>query len=147
MEQQQAAQATAANQQRNARLQYGTDLITRMVEGAPSGGSLLDLSSITSGNVPQSSTGATNPIMAQWLAQNPGYDQSQLTQQGKASLPGGYSWGVLPDTGSGTTYGIYDASGNIVTSSSSLSDLAKLRRSTLEATRPDDRRVRPRFLR
>ena len=125
MQMQQAAQATAANQQRNARLQYGTNLIQQLFEGMPSGGSLIDLSSINQGDIPKAlSTGATNPIMAQWLAQNPTYDQSQLTQQGRASLPDGYSWGILPDTGSGTTYGIYDPSGNLVTSSSSLSDLA-----------------------
>jgi hypothetical protein len=125
MQMQQAAQAKAANEQRNARLSYGSNLIKSMFEGSPAGSTLLDLSSITSGGVPKAtSTGATNPVMAQWLAQNPTYDQSQLTQQGRASLPGGYSWGVLPDTGSGTTYGIYDPSGNLLTSSSSLSDLA-----------------------
>jgi hypothetical protein len=125
MEMQQAAQASAANAQRNARLNYGTNLINSLFAGTPSGASMLDLSSINQGDVPKpTSTGATNPVMAQWLAQNPGYDQSQLTQQGRASLSNGYSWGVLPDTGSGATYGIYDPSGNIVNSSSSLSDLA-----------------------
>jgi hypothetical protein len=125
MEMQQAAQSSAANAQRNARLGYGADLIKNLFEGMPSGGSLIDLSSINNADIPKpTSTGATNPVMAQWLAQNPSYDQSQLTQQGRASLPNGYSWGILPDTGAGTTYGIYDPSGNLLTSSSSLSDLA-----------------------
>jgi hypothetical protein len=125
MQQQQAGQSAASNAQRNARLQYGTNLIDQLFGGTPSGATPIDFSSINAADVPKpTSTGATNPIMAQWLAKNPSYDQSQLTQQGRASLPDGYSWGILPDTGAGTTYGIYDPSGQLVNSSSSLSDLA-----------------------
>jgi len=40
-------------------------------------------------------------------------------------LPSGYSWQTMPDNGGATAYGIYDPSGNLVTTANSLSDLAK----------------------
>ena len=87
---QQAAQATAANEQRNARLAYGTDLIQNMFEGTPSGASLIDLSSINNADIPSAtSTGATNPVMAQWLAKNPSYDQSLSPSKGARRFPMG----------------------------------------------------------
>ena len=46
MQQQQAAQATAANEQRTARLNYGKNLVQQMFEGTPTGGTLLDLSGV-----------------------------------------------------------------------------------------------------
>ena len=127
MQTQQANQATAANEQRNARLNYGKNLIQGIFEGTPSGASLLDLSSIANGApaTQPTSTGATNPVMSQWLAKNPWYDQTQLTQYGRGNLPQGYSWGVAPDTGSGTTYAIYDPSGAMVDSADNLADLSK----------------------
>jgi hypothetical protein len=100
MQQQQAAQATAANQQRTARLNYGSNLIQNMFEGTPTGATPLDLSSITPANL---SSGAQNK---------------------RTSLSNGYSWGALPDTGGAQAYGIYDASGNLVTSADSIADLA-----------------------
>lgn len=125
MQQQQAAQATAANQQRNARLNYGKNLIQGVFEGTPAGASTLDLSSINQSDIPKGTdVSVGNQAMQQWLAKNPSYDRSQLISQGRAALPQGYSWGVAPDTGSGTTYGIWDAQGNMVNSADNLSDLA-----------------------
>jgi hypothetical protein len=134
---QQAAQATAANQQRNARLGYGKNLIQSIFEGIPSGATPLDVSSITQANAPttpslQNAFGAAGEpaAMSEWLAKNPWYDTSQLTGAAAAdpanrkALAGGYSWGILPDTGAGTTYGIYDPSGQLTNTSSNLSDLA-----------------------
>ncbi len=130
MQQQQAAQATAANQERNARLNYGKQNIQNIFEGTPVGATPLDFSSITPANTPKSGmTPAQEPaVMAQWLAQNPGnsnpFDPANINVGAKAALPGGYSWGQLPDDGSGTPqYGLYDASGNLVNSGST-SDLA-----------------------
>jgi hypothetical protein len=117
MQTQQANQAKAANEQRNAWLNYGKDLITGIFEGRPSGASMLDLSGITQGaTTTPTHTGSFNPVMSEWLAKNPWYDQTQLTQYGRGNLPQGYSWGVAPDTGSGTTYAIYDPSGAMVSS-------------------------------
>ena len=148
MEQQQAAQATAANEQRNARLGYGTNLIQSLFEGTPSGASMIDLSSINNADVPKpTSTGATNPMMAQWLAQNPGYDQSQLTQQGRASLPGRVLVGRPARHGFGNDLrdlrpvGQYRDVLVVALGSRCVQDLHR-RRPELE-----DRRVRRRFLR
>jgi hypothetical protein len=134
MQMQQAAQATQANRERNARLNYGTQNIKDIFEGTPSGATPLDFSGITQANANAlpGKTGqqvaSSNPQMMQWLQKNPTYDQSQLAQYGRESLPGGYSWGQLQDDGSGTkTYGLYDNSGNLVNSSSNLSDLAATR--------------------
>jgi hypothetical protein len=124
MQQQQAAQGKAANEQRNARLNYGKNLIQGIFEGTPSGSSPLDLSSITQGNVPQTTRPVLNSAQQQFLAQSPWYDQTQLNMYGKGNLPQGYSWGIAPDTGSGTTYAIYDPSGQMVSSANNLKDLA-----------------------
>ena len=124
MQQQQAAQATQANQERNARLSYGTQNIKNIFEGTPTGSTPLDFSSITQANAP-TATGATSAQLA-YMAANPNLpvSQAQGAGVGKTSLPGGYSWGALPDDGSGTPqYGLYDTSGNLVNSGST-SDLA-----------------------
>ena len=96
MQQQQAAQTAEATRQTNARLQQGVTEIDQLFGGAPSGSSLLDLSSIANGA----------PTTA------------------KSQLSSGYSWGELPSTGGPQSYGIYDPSGNLVTDATSLSDLA-----------------------
>jgi hypothetical protein len=130
MQQQQAEQAKQANIQRNARLNYGKNLVQGIFEGTPSGATPLDLSSITSANAAKAPP--VNPNVAaalNWAYAHPA-DASmipslQAQQSGaKQSLAGGYSWGQLPDTGGATAYGIYDPQGNLVTSANSLSDLA-----------------------
>jgi hypothetical protein len=130
MQQQQAAQATQANQERNARLAYGTQNIKNIFEGTPTGATPLDFSGITQASVPTSGMSPSQEpaVMQQWLAKNPSaanpFAPGNINVGAKASLPGGYSWGQLPDDGSGTPqYGLYDASGNLVNSGST-SDLA-----------------------
>jgi len=51
----------------------------------------------------------------------PAVDMSGQT----GTLADGYSWKPLPDSGGSTQYGIFDPSGNLVTSAGSLSDLSK----------------------
>lgn len=122
MQQQQAAQATQANQERNARLAYGTQNIKNIFEGTQQGATPLDLSSITQANAPT----ATGPTAAQvaYLRANPGLPAAANVNAGRKALSGGYSWGALPDDGSGTPqYGLYDPSGNLVNSGTT-SDLA-----------------------
>ena len=130
MQQQQAAQATQANAERNARLSYGTQNIKNIFEGTPSGATPLDFSSITQANAPKSGMSPSQEpaVMAQWLAQNPSaanpFAASNINAGAKASLPGGYSWGQLADDGSGTPqYGLYDPSGALVNSGTT-ADLA-----------------------
>ena len=133
MQQQQAAQATQANQERTARLSYGTQNIKNIFEGTPTGSTPLDFSSITQADAPAprqtaEAAAASNPVLAQWQAQNPSavtaYDQQLQQPQTKQTLANGYSWGALPDDGSGTPqYGLFDPSGNLVNSGST-SDLA-----------------------
>ena len=123
MQQQQAMQTAEATRQTNARLQQGTTEIDQLFGGTPSGASLLDLSSIANGKVPQGVANPVSPVMAQWLAQNPSYQAPTVTGA-KSQLSNGYSWGELPSTGGPTSYGIYDPSGNLVTDATSLSDLA-----------------------
>jgi hypothetical protein len=129
MQQQQAAQATQANAERNARLNYGKQNIQNVFEGTLTGAQPIDLSSITQANAPKA--GGSPQITA---ALNYGYahgsdpgliSQLQRMQQGpKTQLSSGYSWGALPDDGSGTPqYGLFDSSGNMV-NSGSISDLA-----------------------
>lgn len=127
MQMQQAAQATEANRERTARLNYGKGAITSMFEGTPSGATPLDLSGITQGNAPGG--GPDLSAALNWAYSHPA-DASmvpglQAMEVGpKKSLSQGYSWGQMPDDGSGTTrYGIYDPSGNLV-DTGSLSDLA-----------------------
>ena len=127
MQQQQAAQATAANQQRTARLNYGKNLVQQMFEGTPTGGTPLDLSSI---NAPPKAA-AVDPNLAYqqmiWASQNPGKPVPGGTNganTAKQALPGGYTWGVAPDTGAGTTYAIWDPQGNMVNEAASVADLA-----------------------
>jgi hypothetical protein len=122
MQQQQAAQTANATTQTNARLQQGTNEIDQLFGGTPTGSSLLDLSSIASG-APAATPAPVSPVMAQWLAQNPGY-QAPAATSGSGKLADGYSWGTLPSTGGPTSYGIYGPSGNLVTDATSLSDLA-----------------------
>ena len=123
MQQAQAAQTAEATRQTNARLQQGVTEIDQLFGGTPSGASLLDLSSIANGTVPQGVANPVSPLVAQWQAQNPSYQASPVTGA-KSSLADGYSWGELPSTGGPTSYGIYDPSGNLVTDATSLSDLA-----------------------
>jgi hypothetical protein len=125
MQQQEAAQATQANLERNARLNYGTQNIKNIFEGMPSGATPLDFSGISSSNLPSTTRTPMPAVMSEWLAKNSGTPPPDMNNYGSSSLPGGYSWRQLPDDGSGTkTYGIYDNSGNLVNSSSNLSDLA-----------------------
>ena len=63
MQQQQAAQATQANQERNARLSYGTQNIKNIFEGTPTGSTPLDFSSITQANAP---TATGRDLGANW---------------------------------------------------------------------------------
>ena len=88
-----------------------------------------------SSNVPQSGIGANVQSTL-----NPNYDPkaaSELAAGGittgatpasngsSGTLANGYSWKALPDDGSGSgQYGIFDGSGNLVTSANSLADLA-----------------------
>ena len=130
MQQQQAAQATQANAERNARLNYGTQNINNIFQGTQTGATPLDLSSITQANAPKSGASASEEpaVMSQWLAENPSaenpYAASNINVGAKASLPNGYSWGQLADDGSGTPqYGLYDPSGALVNSGTT-SDLA-----------------------
>lgn len=124
MQQAQAAQAAEATRQTNARLQQGTNEIDALFSGAPTGASLLDLSSIANGTGSKATQmQAMNPEMSAWLAQNPSYQMPAPTS-GSGKLADGYSWGVLPSTGGPTSYGIYDPQGNLVTDATSLSDLA-----------------------
>jgi hypothetical protein len=130
MQGQQADQARQANIQRNARLNYGKNLVQGIFEGTPSGASTLDLSSIANGTAPTPQ--GTSPQVS--AALNWAYshnDQNTINalqgMEGSTSrqaLSNGYSWGALPDTGGQQAYGIYDASGNLVNSADSLSDLA-----------------------
>ena len=131
MQQQQAAQATQANAERNARLNYGKQNIQNVFEGTLTGAQPLDLSSITQANV---KTQDPATLAQQNAALNWGYahgsDPGAIAQvkaqmvSPKQSLSGGYSWGALPDDGSGSSqYGIFDSSGNLV-NAGSLSDIA-----------------------
>lgn len=142
MQQQQAQQATEANKQTQARLQQGVNEINQMFQGAPSGSTMLDLSSLANaqpytGALPTTSTAPTSSGLSaqqmydainayhastgQWSANPPGTSSTGYGGQ----LAGGYSWGVLGDTGGGTSYGIWDPSGNLVTDANSLADLSK----------------------
>jgi hypothetical protein len=130
MQMQQADQARQANIQRNARLNYGKNLVQSIFEGTPSGASLLDLSSIGSSGAPPGVDPRISAAMNWGYAHPSAQVNAALadlqTREGgaKQSLANGYSWGQLPDTGGATAYGIYDPSGNLVTSANSLSDLA-----------------------
>lgn len=172
MQQQQAAQATQANAERNARLTYGTQNIKDIFEGTASGATPLDLSAIgktTAANpgtftplTPQQRTNLANgqqryvagpnntkstgdprqdaQAAASNQVANSSYDPNaaaELAAGGittgatpastgtSGSLAQGYSWKQLPDDGSGSgQYGIFDASGKLVDSANSLSDLA-----------------------
>jgi hypothetical protein len=132
MQQMQSQQAANANIERNARLNYGKNLIQGIFEGVPSGSSLLDLSSINQGNVPkQINVNTANPAMAAWIAQhpesayaNPYPAQNAAAANRRAIGSSGYTWGYGPDTGGETSYAIYDPSGTMVDSSTNLADLA-----------------------
>jgi hypothetical protein len=140
MQQQQGLQAKNANVQRNARLDYGKNLIQGMFEGTPSGATTLDLSSIAgaspySGAAPAASMmyGTSDPnagLEAQWSATHGGnvgtanYRAGATAGNYGGKLANGYSWGVLGDTGGQTAYGIYDPSGQLVSSADNLKDLA-----------------------
>lgn len=131
MQQQQAAQATTANQERNARLNYGKQAVENTFEGTLAGSSPLDFSGITQANakgVDPKNAANVNAALG-WAYAHPedsGYIpglQSQLVGP-KQTLANGYSWGQMADDGSGTPqYGLYDPQGNLV-NSGSISDLA-----------------------
>ena len=148
MQQQQAAQATAANQARNARLQYGTQQINDIFQGHPAGAAMIDLSSIASGAVsPGDLTGASGQLSAGGYSLLPGGGYTYTgagtgtgsTDPLYTALPGGgykvgtkgggllpgYSYSLMPDTGSGTpAYGLYGPSG-LITTAATPADLAK----------------------
>lgn len=147
MQQQQSQQAQQANQQTQARMQYGVNQINDIFNGTPAGASVLDLSSIANapaftGTLPTTSTPYNPAVTVPGQVQSTGYlspaemnsiygsiEQSPLS---KNIVPGtyggqlgsGYSWGVLGDTGGGTSYGIFDPQGNLVTDASSPAALA-----------------------
>jgi hypothetical protein len=129
MQMQQSAQAAAANANRNARLDYGKNLIQGMFEGTPSGASMLDLSSIANGKA-QPSTDPNVAAALGWGYAHGGDPNTMAALRGMAAGPrqsigsSGYTWGQNEDTGGGASYGIYDPSGKMVTSANSLSDLA-----------------------
>jgi hypothetical protein len=129
MQQQQAAQATQANQERNARLNYGKQAIQNTFEGPQTGATPLDLSGITQANAPAAGGSPQITAALNWGYSHPSdpntMAQLQAMQQGaKTPLSGGYSWGALADDGSGAPqYGLYDPSGSLV-NSGSISDLA-----------------------
>ena len=133
MQQQQAAQATQANAERTARLNYGKQNIQNVFEGTLTGAQPIDLSSITQANAKGADPAASSQIDAalNWAYGHPGASsyipQLQAQKAGSApkqALSGGYSWGALPDDGSGTPqYGLFDSTGNLV-NAGSLSDIA-----------------------
>ena len=133
MQQLQSRQAANANDQRNARLNYGKNLVEGIFEGTPSGASLLDLSSINQGNAPRQITINDNPAMAAWVAMHPetAYadpypGMNSAAGNRKAIGNSGYTWGYAADTGASKPgYAIYDPSGNMVDTASSLDDLSK----------------------
>lgn len=124
MQKQAADQAKQANAERNARLSYGKQNIQNIFEGTLSGAQPLDFSGITDANAPKATKTAMPAVMSQWLAQNPGTPAPDMNNYTKKQLTGGYSWGQLPDDGSGATqYGIFDKDGQLV-NAGSVSELA-----------------------
>ena len=128
----QSKQAANANDERNARLNYGKNAVQQVFEGVPSGSSLLDLSSITQANAPQNLTLANqNPAAAAWVAAHPetAYADPYPTVNAsaanrKAVGSSGYTWGYAPDTGGSPSYALYDPSGTMVDQAAILADLA-----------------------
>ena len=78
MQQKEAAQATQANQERNARLTYGAQNIKDIFEGTPSGATPLDLSAI--GKTTAANPGTFTPLTATQRA-NLQANASQTTSQ------------------------------------------------------------------
>lgn len=130
MQQQQAAQATEANIERNARLQYGTNEINQIFQGHPAGATQVDLSALSDPGYGAGGSWAaaeTTPGLAYngqifngttWVP-----DPNAATEPGR--LPSGYSARQMPDSGGAAQYGLYDPSGNLVTTGNSIADLAK----------------------
>jgi hypothetical protein len=122
MQMQQSQQAAEANAERNARLQYGTQQISNIFQGTPSGATPVDLSGIASGAV---QPGAAGTHMAGWVAVSDPGGGAHWEQQSTPGLPAGYSYNVMPDSGSGAvSYGLYGPQG-LITTASTPQDLAK----------------------
>ena len=129
MQEQAANQAKQANAERNARLSFGKQDIQNIFEGTQTGATPLDLSSVTQANAPKGSSDPNVAAATAWGYAH-GADANTMSQLSdmsagpKTQLSGGYSWGALPDDGSGTPqYGLFDPSGNMV-NSGSVSDIA-----------------------
>src|SRR5215472_9383974 len=118
MQMEQAEQAKQANIERDARLQQGLSQITDIFGGHPTDATLLDTSSITSHNAPQAQY-TYNPFQGPFGYWNINQSASN------ASLPGGYTWSQLPNSGGDTQWGIYDPNGHLVTSAGSPEQLAR----------------------
>jgi hypothetical protein len=129
MQMQQAAEAKQANIERSARLEQGLSQITDIFGGHPSDATMLDLSGITSGKVPAIPAGAssTTGTYGNWGGGSPQAwdDATKSWVDVGSSLAGGYTWGSLPSSGGAQQYGIWDSSGNLVTSAGSPDDLAQ----------------------
>jgi len=124
MQMQQAAEAKQANIERSARLEQGLSQITDIFGGHPEDATLLDLSGIASGTVPQLPPYATSG--SGFTSGNQVWDDTTKSWVDMgAGLEGGYRWGQTPSSGGATQYGIWDANGNLVTTAGSPEDLAQ----------------------
>lgn len=124
MQEQQAAQASQADTQLKARLKYGANEIQQMFEGHPKGASLLDLSSLSNMATPTRAADPNAALENAWYASQ-GMSAPDLGAPGSGTLPNGYTWRGLPNTGGAPSYGIFDPQGNMVTNATSLADLSK----------------------
>jgi hypothetical protein len=118
LQMQDSADAAAKETQRQARLTSGSDAIRALFEGTPSGATPLDLSSLASMPTPDPSNYTITPAAAAMYGQTG-------APVAKGSLSNGYGWEQLPSDSSGMNYGITDASGNVVSTARTLSDLSK----------------------
>jgi hypothetical protein len=118
----QAQQAKAANEQTAARLKYGVGEIQGEFEGVPAGSTPLNLSSLPTSNPTGASEDPNAGLEAQWAASQ-GVPDYQSNAPGGGSLPNGYSWRGLPNTGGLPSWGIFDPSGAMVTDATSMADL------------------------
>lgn len=130
MQQQQAAQATEANVERNARLQYGTNEINQIFQGHPAGATQVDLSALKQPGFGAGADWITATKAGGAVAYG-GYiwngsswvpDPNASSEPGM--LPSGYGVRQMPDSGGATQYGLYGPDNNLITTGSSIADLA-----------------------
>jgi hypothetical protein len=122
MQMQQSQQAAEANAERNARLTSGAQEIKQMFEGRPGGSQLVDLSGIASGAV---APGAAGTRYGGWVAVADPGGGAHWAQSDQPGLPSGYSYSVMPDSGSGApSYGLYGPQG-LITTATTPQELAK----------------------